>query len=88
METPTPRTDAFIGNQDGTYMTEGEIAMCNFARELERELIAANAQIVALRGAIEGIECDARDLRKFKKFPESVESIACSIILKLKEVAQ
>jgi hypothetical protein len=25
MDTPTPRTDAFIGNQDGTYMTEANL---------------------------------------------------------------
>jgi len=42
---PTPRTDAYIGNQDGTYMTEGEIAMCNFARDLERENEAMRAAI-------------------------------------------
>jgi hypothetical protein len=38
----TPRTDTFIGDQDGTYMTEGEIAMREFARQLETELAEAN----------------------------------------------
>lgn len=44
MNTPTPETDAFIGDQDGTYMTEGEIAMCDFARRLERERDEARAE--------------------------------------------
>lgn len=44
------------------------------------------AEIQALRDALESIKSDARDLRKFKKFPESVEAIACSILLKLSEV--
>ena len=39
----TPRSDDFIGPITGIYMTEGEIAMCDFARELERELNAAKA---------------------------------------------
>ena len=34
---PTPETDAYIGDDDGLFMTEGEIAMCVFARKLERE---------------------------------------------------
>jgi len=34
----TPETDAFIGEgNDGSFMTEGEIAMCEFTRKLERE---------------------------------------------------
>lgn len=34
----TPETDTFIGEgNDGAFMTEGEIAMCEFARKLERE---------------------------------------------------
>lgn len=37
----TPRSDDFIGPIVGIYMTEGEIAMCDFARQLERELNAA-----------------------------------------------
>jgi len=54
---PTPETDAFIGEQDGVYMTDGEIAMCDFARKLERErdedrdtavaIIDASAQNIA-----------------------------------------
>ena len=39
----TPRSDDFIGPIVGIYMTEGEIAMCDFARQLERELNAAKA---------------------------------------------
>lgn len=35
--TPTPETDAYIGEQDEDNMTEGEIAMCELARRLERE---------------------------------------------------
>lgn len=46
----TPRTDAYIGDQDGTYMTEGEIAMCDFARTLERELNEARAIKMGLCG--------------------------------------
>jgi hypothetical protein len=34
----TPRTDAYIGEGQEDCMTEGEIAMCDFARQLEREL--------------------------------------------------
>jgi len=37
----TPRSDDFIGPITGIYMTEGEIAICDFARELERELNSA-----------------------------------------------
>ena len=39
----TPRSDDFIGPITGIYMTEGEIAMCDFARQLERELTATKA---------------------------------------------
>ena len=37
MKTDTPETDAYIGegNEDDN-MTEGEIAMCEFARKMER----------------------------------------------------
>jgi hypothetical protein len=34
---PTPQTDAYIGDQHEGMMTEGEFAMCEFARMLERE---------------------------------------------------
>lgn len=44
----TPRTDAYIGDQDGTYMTEGEIAMCDFARTLEREKDEARNQLARI----------------------------------------
>lgn len=36
-ERPTPETDAFIGDQDEECMTEGEIALCKFTRELEQK---------------------------------------------------
>ena len=51
---------------------------------LLEKLAAAEKRIRDLHETIQGIESDARDLRKFKKFPESVESLACSILLKLK----
>lgn len=41
----TPRSDDFIGPITGIYMTEGEIAMCDFARQLERELNAAKQEL-------------------------------------------
>ena len=44
--TPTPRTDAFIGDQDGTYMTEWEIAMCDFARQLEYDITELNDRLI------------------------------------------
>jgi len=50
-EKPTPETDAFIGEQDGVYMTEGEIAACDFARKLERERDEARETAVAIRDA-------------------------------------
>jgi hypothetical protein len=40
----TPRTDEFIGNQDGVILTPGEESMCEFARSLERELSAVTAE--------------------------------------------
>jgi hypothetical protein len=64
METPTPRTDAVTYelfcrfDQGGTYNAEssqtpqGDWAPADFARDLERELITANAQIVVLRESI------------------------------------
>ena len=45
----TPRSDDFIGPITGIYMTEGEIAMCDFARQLERELNAAKAELAELK---------------------------------------
>ncbi len=72
----TPRTDAYIGEQDGTYMTEGEIAMCNFARQLERELAglhADNAELIdRLREAREShLHASARDVQTIQR--QSVE---------------
>ena len=33
----TPETDAYIGEGNDDNMTEGEIALCEFARKMERE---------------------------------------------------
>lgn len=43
--TPTPETDAYIGEQNENNMTEGEIAMCEFSRRLERERDEARAAL-------------------------------------------
>lgn len=43
-KTPTPITDAYIGSGQEDCMTEGEIAMCEFARKLERQLAAVTEQ--------------------------------------------
>lgn len=40
----TPRVDAYIDDQEGSTLTTGEEAMCNFARTLERELTALQAE--------------------------------------------
>ena len=37
MKSDTPETDAYIGEDNEDNMTEGEIAMCEFARRLERQ---------------------------------------------------
>jgi hypothetical protein len=51
----TPRSDDFIGPITGIYMTEGEIAICDFARQLERELNAAKAELAELKKVIRKI---------------------------------
>ena len=75
---------------DATAYAEG-------ARTRDRVIACVNAcagmanpaaEIQAVRDALAAIERHARDLRRFKKFPESVESIACSILLKLAELKQ
>lgn len=43
----TPLTDAFIGDQDDIYITEGEMAMCEFARSLEAKLALLDWRTVA-----------------------------------------
>lgn len=47
MTSKTPRTDAYIGsdNENEDNMTEGEVAMCDFARGLEIELTDALEKI-------------------------------------------
>lgn len=47
-QAPTPETDAYIGEDNDDNMTEGEIALCEFARRLERRLAAALAVIEAI----------------------------------------
>jgi hypothetical protein len=68
MKTPTPRTDAEItriknilnrGHPDGWKFPIVSIDV-NLARELERELIAANAQIKAIRRILENIDAQGR----------------------------
>ena len=51
----TPRSDDFIGPITGIYMTEGEIAMCDFARQLERELNAAKAELAELKKSLNNL---------------------------------
>lgn len=58
----TPLTDAFIGELDGTYMTEGEIAMCDFARSLEAKLASLDWRPVAAGLPTEGDEDDVGDV--------------------------
>ena len=48
-ERPTPITDAYIGDFNDDDMTEGEIAMCEFARNLERQLAEAREEIGRIR---------------------------------------
>jgi F0F1-type ATP synthase membrane subunit b/b' len=68
----TPRTDAYIGDQDGTYMTEGEIAVCDFARQLERELAACQAGQAELLARLEDrtqshLVASARDVQTIQQ---------------------
>lgn len=49
MTSKTPRTDAYIGNDNEDYMTEGEVAMCDFSRGLEIELSDASEEIAELK---------------------------------------
>jgi hypothetical protein len=48
-----PETDAYIGDDNDDNMTEGEIAMCEFARRLERERNEARKEAELLRDAYE-----------------------------------
>lgn len=48
----TPRTDKYIGDGNEDNMTEGEIAICLFARTLERELAEKDREIVALQSQL------------------------------------
>lgn len=52
----TPRSDDFIGPITGIYMTEGEIAMCDFARQLERELNAATQERADFGALVDKLE--------------------------------
>ena len=67
----TPRTDAYIGDGNDDNMTEGEIAMCDFARTLETELAAVTKQRDELAALFEYhmdynniIECARADIRE------------------------
>jgi hypothetical protein len=44
----TLRTDAYIGDESDYIMTEVEMAMCNFARQLKRELNEVKAANVII----------------------------------------
>jgi len=57
----TPRTDAYIGDGNDDNMTEGEIAMCEFARTLETELATVTKQRDKLAFALRDILNDEPD---------------------------
>ncbi|CAB4156057.1 hypothetical protein UFOVP673_36 [uncultured Caudovirales phage] len=63
----TPRSDDFIGLITGIYMTEGEIAMCDFARELERELNAAKAALSGRTVSCSNCNAMAEEIAAMKK---------------------
>jgi hypothetical protein len=56
METPTPRTNAEVAKRSANGAYDPRFVYTDFARELERELIAAKAQIVALRSALDSLQ--------------------------------
>jgi len=62
----TPRSDDFIGPITGIYMTEGEIAMCDFARQLERELNAAKAALSGRTVSCSACNAMAEELAELK----------------------
>jgi hypothetical protein len=72
----TPRTDAYIGDGNDDNMTEGEIAMCDFARTLETELAAVTKQRDELAEALKNILADARlTLPTIKAAVDALKSI-------------
>lgn len=68
----TPETDAFIGEgNDGSFMTEGEIAMCEFTRKLERERNLARERGFESADVIERLERENTALRVALKVASS-----------------
>ena len=55
MKRQTPITDEYIGDGNDDNMTEGEIAMCEFARNLERQLAERTDERDALAEALRAI---------------------------------
>lgn len=68
-ERPTPITDAYIGDFNDDDMTEGEIAMCEFARNLERQLSEAREEISRIRkfATVNGVAELERQLDEARK---------------------
>ena len=78
----TPRTDAYIGDENAFIMTEGERAMCNFARQLERELNAATNQLARIcregfdnQDTIGGEPADDYVLRKLAEMRKVIRQV-------------
>lgn len=57
----TPLTNAFIGNQHTVTLTEGEIEMCQFARQLEREIAELADALEDMMAALNFLPCDPSD---------------------------
>lgn len=69
----------------GKYLAKHQPCGCIICtcKRLERERNRYKAKAEALLASADAISAAARDLRKFKKFPESVEALASKIILEL-----
>lgn len=82
----TPETDAFIGEgNDGSFMTEGEIAMCEFTRKLERERNLARERGFESADVIERLEGQlrkARDERDIARIPICIGKPLIQILAK------
>lgn len=79
-EEATPETDAATHDDWSGGTPAVEVETC---KRLERERNHYKAKAEALLASADAISAAARDLRKFKKFPESVEALAGKIILEL-----